>query len=165
MLTCSLSEGFGQLESLQELNMAGCNSLLSLPDGFCDLTNLTKLTFGAPGSAVSKLESLPERFGDLTSLEDLDMTACTSVVSLPESFCRLSNLKKLNLSAGSGYSMKLESLPERFGELPSLEDLKMNSCHALAKNEETYAILSKISTLTKLSLAFCNMESLPEGSP
>ena len=56
-------------------------------------------------------------------------------------------------------------LSEGFGELPSLEDLNMNSCHALAKNEETYAILSKISTLTKLSLAGCNMVSLPEGPP
>ena len=57
------------------------------------------------------------------------------------------------------------SLSEGFGELPSLEDLNMSSCHALAKNEETYAILSKISTLTKLSLQGCDMESLPEGSP
>ena len=57
-------------------------------------------------------------------------------------------------------------LSEGFGELPSLEDLNMEfCCHALAKNEETYAILSRISTLTKLSLAHCDMESLTEGSP
>ena len=41
----------------------------------------------------------------------------------------------------------------------------MTGCDALAKNEETYATLSKISTLTKLSLMHCDMESLPEGSP
>ena len=41
----------------------------------------------------------------------------------------------------------------------------MGHCHALAKNEGTYAILSKISTLTKLNLYGCDMESLPEGSP
>ena len=57
------------------------------------------------------------------------------------------------------------SLSEGFGDLPSLEDLDMGSCNALAKNAGTYAILSKISTLTKLSLRGCNMESLPEGSP
>ena len=56
-------------------------------------------------------------------------------------------------------------MPERFGELPSLEDLNMGYCHALAKNEGTYAILSKISTLTKLSLSSYDMELLPEGSP
>ena len=57
------------------------------------------------------------------------------------------------------------SLSEGFGELPALADLDMTYCHALAKNKGTYAILSKISTLTKLSLCSCNMESLPEGSP
>ena len=49
--------------------------------------------------------------------------------------------------------------------MPSLEDLNMGRCHALAKNEGTYAILSKIPTLTKLDLWGCDMESLPEGSP
>ena len=56
-------------------------------------------------------------------------------------------------------------LSEGFGELPSLADLNLACCHALAKNEGTYTILSKISTLTTLSLQQCNMESLPEGSP
>ena len=57
------------------------------------------------------------------------------------------------------------SLSEGFGELPALADLDMDHCHVLAEKEGTYAILSKISTLTKLSLNGCNMRSLPEGSP
>ncbi len=61
-------------------------------------------------------------------------------------------------------SLLIARLSKGFGELPSLEDLNMNSCHALAKNEGTYAILSKIATLTKLILANCDMQSLPEGS-
>ena len=56
-------------------------------------------------------------------------------------------------------------LSEGFGELPALADLNLAYCHVLAKNEGTYAILSKISTLTKLSLYGCNVELLPEGSP
>jgi hypothetical protein len=56
-------------------------------------------------------------------------------------------------------------LSEGFGELPALADLNLGCCHALAKNGGTYTILGKISTLTKLSLAFCDMESLPEGAP
>ena len=84
--------------------------------------------------------SLSEGIGDLTSLEDLNMSYCNSVASLPPSFCRLSNLKKLNLSApGSpGSFMKLESLPERFGQLRSL---------------------------VKLDLAGTDVEELPEGIP
>ena len=50
------------------------------------------------------------------------MLGCTSLVSLPESFCRLSSLKKLNLS---GLGMQLESLPERFGQLGNLRELNM----------------------------------------
>ena len=73
--------------------MAACQSLLSFPDSFCDLSNLTKLSFcDASGNGCSELESLPERFGDLSSLEDLSMTDCKSVVSLPDSFCRLRTL-------------------------------------------------------------------------
>jgi hypothetical protein len=49
--------------------------------------------------------------------------------------------------------------------LASLADLSLAYCHALAKNEGTYAILSKITTLLGLSLAGCDMVSLPEGIP
>ena len=65
----------------------------------------------------------------MTSLEDLNMRNCRSLVSLPESFCRLSNLKKLNLSSdNSSHPMKLESLPERFGQLGSLQTLVLRGC-------------------------------------
>ena len=57
----------------------------------------------------------------------------------------------------------LRLLPEGFGELASLADLDLACCHALAKNEGTYSILSKISTLNKLRLQGCDMETLPEG--
>ena len=58
---------------------------------------------------------------------------------------------------------KLVALPERFGKMASLEDLNLAYCHALAKNEGTFTILSQIPTLTKLSLESCDMESLPAG--
>ena len=91
------------------------------------------------------------------------MQCCKAVARLPESIVEhhlFKDAAKLDLSWA-----KLVALPERFGDLTSLEDLNMGYCHALAKNEGTYAILSKISTLTKLSLERCDMESLPEGSP
>ena len=58
------------------------------------------------------------------------MTACTSLLSLPESFCRLSNLKKLDLGGNIDNRMKLESLPERFGDLTSLKELNLYNCPA-----------------------------------
>ena len=59
------------------------------------------------------------------------MSFCINVVSLPASFCRLSNLKKLNLSGNYNDRMKLESLPERFGQLRSLVTLNLEGCSAL----------------------------------
>ena len=76
--------------------------------------------------------SLSEGFGDLASLENLNMEMCTNVRSLPESFCRLSNLKKLDLSSwDSDRPMKLESLPERFRQLGSLKTLNLGECTKL----------------------------------
>ena len=68
--------------------------------------------------------------GKLVNLEELNLSGCFQVKTLPESFCRLGNLKKLNLR-GDGYNMKLESLPERFGQLRSLVELNLFGCNKL----------------------------------
>ena len=73
------------------------------------------------------------------------------------------SLTKLNLSGDFYNRMSLRALPGGFEELASLEDLSLAYCHALAKNEGTFTILSQIPTLTKLNLANCDMESLPAG--
>ena len=44
-----------------------------------------------------------------------------------------------------------------------LKDLNLGGRCPLAKKDETYAILAKIPTLTKLSLSGSDMESLSEG--
>ena len=95
----------------------------------------------------------------MVHLTDFNLHGCVKLQELPESICNMRFLTKLNLSGS------IRALPKRFGELPALADLDLAYCHALAKNEGTYTILSKIPTLTKLSLQDCDMESLPEGSP
>ena len=54
------------------------------------------------------------------------------------------------------------TISEGFEHL-KLKDLDLGGRCPLAKKDETYAILAKIPTLTKLSLAHSNMKSLPEG--
>ena len=53
-------------------------------------------------------------------------------------------------------------MPEGFEHL-KLKDLDLGGSCPLAKKDETYAILAKIPTLTKLSLSGSDMESLSEG--
>ena len=92
------------------------------------------------------------------------MRNCRSVVSLPESFCRLSNLKKLNLSSyNSSCPMKLELLPERFGEL-NLTEIDFGYCTALDLGV-IFDVIFKFEGLTKLGLGSLKMESLPERKP
>ena len=50
-----------------------------------------------------------------------------------------------------------------FGEL-KLQELKLGQT-PLDGAEETYAVLSRIPTLTKLDLSFTEIEALPEGEP
>ena len=85
----------------------------------------------------------------MASLEDLNMQNCTNVVCLPESFCRLSNLKKFNLSCNIwGQTMKLKSLPEGFGQLGSLKELNLQHCESL--RELPAGIPAEILPLTPL---------------
>ena len=50
-----------------------------------------------------------------------------------------------------------------FGEL-KLQELKLGRT-PLDYAEQTYAVLSRIPTLTKLDLSYCEIEALPEGEP
>ena len=54
------------------------------------------------------------------------------------------------------------AISEGFEHL-KLKDLDLGGRCPLAKKDETYAILAKIPTLTKLSLAGSKIKSLPEG--
>ena len=59
--------------------MTDCKSVVSLPDSFCRLSNLKKLSLWD----CNKLGSLPERFGQLESLKVLNLELCTKLVALP----------------------------------------------------------------------------------
>ncbi|XP_025015150.2 disease resistance protein RUN1 isoform X1 [Ricinus communis] len=56
-------------ECIISLNLKDCKSLVSLPNGICDLKSLKYLNL----HGCSKLEQLPERLGDMTCLEKLNV--------------------------------------------------------------------------------------------
>ena len=64
---------------------------------------------------------------------------------MPDSFCDLTNLKKLQLGDSTiGGCEKLESLPERFGELRSLVTLNLDYCSMLALPEGLHVIQTRL---------------------
>ena len=69
ILACSLSEGFGKLDNLKELNLAGCEKLEQLPDSKLLLITPTpdmrdRVPYLEIGLTVPCL--LPEGFGKQT---------------------------------------------------------------------------------------------------
>ena len=156
----SLPEQFGELRSLTDLDVGDCYCLASLPERFEDLVNLKTLRM----SACTTLTSLPERFGQLKSLQELKMVGCVSLLSLPDSVCDLSNLKRLMLGPSNRRRRgceKLQSLPDRFGDL-DLNELNLGACVNLNMNEEIQKIIH-FKHLEKLAIWKTNISLLPEG--
>jgi Leucine-rich repeat (LRR) protein len=128
-----LPESFGNLASLEELEMNG--NIAPLPESFGNLRSLKKLSlsftvykfkYGKRGGSSSRkfvnndFYSLPESFGNLTSLESFIISG-SNLRILPESFGNLSALKTLHIE-----NTKLELLPDSFGNLNNLAVLTIN---------------------------------------
>ncbi|KAK9910640.1 hypothetical protein M0R45_034595 [Rubus argutus] len=127
------------LQKLMLLNLEGCESLNSLPNGICSLRSLTTLILSGcfklanlPGKIgenmkqLSKLDldgtaikELPASIKHLTGLIRLNLRDCKNLLSLPDIICSLTNLQVLNLSGCS----KLDELPEKLGSLVGLKEL------------------------------------------
>ena len=75
-----MSEGFGQLRSLEKLDMYQCRRIQSLPESESHHAELFYFYF-----------LFSEGFGMLTNLKDLNMRFCEKLESLPESESRLTS--------------------------------------------------------------------------
>jgi hypothetical protein len=86
----------------RHMDLSGC-TWSKLPEGICQVKNLTNLILR--GSA--NMESLSEDFPQLENLETLDLEGCESLKELPPGFGKLTNVKDLNLHG----CKSLRSLP------------------------------------------------------
>ena len=64
-----MPKSFGELSSLEVLDLRWCSNLTMLPRSFGGLQKMQELELGGLG-----IESLPESFGELSSLEVLDLS-------------------------------------------------------------------------------------------
>ncbi|KAL6842084.1 hypothetical protein ACP4OV_028063 [Aristida adscensionis] len=119
-LLLDLTEAFGRLCWLQQLDLSGCSGLKALPDSFGRLEQLYCLDL----SGCSGLKALPNSFGRLHMLLHLDLSGCSGLKALPDSFGRLENVDHLDLSGCSG----LKALPDSFGRIRWLSHLDLSGC-------------------------------------
>ncbi|CAI7831138.1 unnamed protein product [Closterium sp. NIES-54] len=161
----ALPDSLGCASRLHGLSIVKCRRLVALPRSVSALTSLTRLTlddcavsFGQLGKlqelrlhACYGLLELPAFFANLSSLEALVIYEGTSLISLPPCFEQLPQLHRLEL-----FNCAMPSMPERFGQLPKLEVLKVGSRESYTRDGADPEQRSSSACPTALSLAMLN---------
>ncbi|XP_059285761.1 TMV resistance protein N-like [Lycium ferocissimum] len=143
-----IPSSIGNLSGLTELNLEGCEDLVSLPNNLCNLKNLQCLFL----HGCKKLEKLPENIGELQELETLDARE-TAISQPPPSITKLGKLSNLNILGG---------LPEDLGSLQSLKSLDVSGSNISCLPKSIKELLG----LKTLDVQFCqNLNELPEELP
>eukprot|EP00253_Pinus_taeda_P009009 PITA_09009 len=164
----ALPECFGDLSSLQHLNLTGCILLEKLPDSCGNLTNLQHINL-----ALCRLEKLPDSFGNLTNLQHIELSYCYQLETLPNTFGNLIRLKFLSVHACPWIT-----LSEALGNITTLEHLNIKGIKELppqltsqqflqelylTSSEELPEAIGNLSNLKILSVESFDLEMLPSS--
>ncbi|KAL1196547.1 putative disease resistance protein [Cardamine amara subsp. amara] len=109
------------LQSLQEIEIDYCYSLVELPFWISQVVSLKKLSV----TNCNKLCRILESIGNLGNLEMLRLSSCPNLLELPETIEKLSKLRFLDVSGG----FQLKKLPLEIGNLQKLEKISMRDCY------------------------------------
>ncbi|KAL5857564.1 hypothetical protein ACOSQ3_005022 [Xanthoceras sorbifolium] len=168
----------GCLGSLEMLDVSDCSFSGQVPSSFSNLTQLSYLDIsnnsflGQDSSSLSwiaknsKLNELglanmtligeiPSWLGNLTQLTALSMHSNQLTGQIPSEMFKLSKLVYLDISYNHGLELRGPRLRSLFDKLSNLEVLKLayvNISSLIPHN------LGNLSSLTYLSLAFCQMQ-------
>ncbi|CAL5342764.1 unnamed protein product [Camellia sinensis] len=135
------------LTNLGFISLRNCKNLRSIPDSICQLKALEDLNL----SGCSKLDKLPQDVGDLDCLKVL-RADWTAIRQLPSSIGLLKKLRILSLQGCKG--MASNSWSSLF--LPSILRRERENSSALE-----LVALSRLESLWKLDLSYCNLKSIP----
>ncbi|XP_057781729.1 disease resistance protein RGA2-like [Salvia miltiorrhiza] len=162
--------------SLEEISLEGLSSLKNLPKVFDSLPKSPRLKnlsiVGVPkfmancyvetphfpnlrdvkmGVSMSSMEAVDGILqGCCHSLDKLTLKGMESRECLPESIQHLTALSRLWL-----YNLGMEELPEWFGNLSSLKELKLENCKRL-KRLPSMDAMQRLTKLEKLSIKGCS---------
>eukprot|EP01018_Ginkgo_biloba_P003547 Gb_26065 [translate_table: standard] len=102
------------------------------------------------------LNRVPKSMSKLTGLQEVNFTNC-SLETIPEEFCYLQSLEVLKLN----YCYNLKYLPLGFGGMKRLQSLELNWCAKLKELPESFGQLSR---LQFLRMCGCWNVEIAEGS-
>ncbi|KDO50425.1 hypothetical protein CISIN_1g039126mg, partial [Citrus sinensis] len=140
------------LESLKKLILSGCSNLMSFPELFYNIKELS-----LDGTAINELPSSIEY---LSKLVILNLGNSSRLEGLPSKICKLKSLQHLNLSCCSN----LESFPNELRNLfpCDLYDIEAHWCSSLETLSGLSIIFTKISRNTQ-SFDFINCFKLHQN--
>ncbi|KAK4728668.1 hypothetical protein R3W88_021656 [Solanum pinnatisectum] len=142
----------GNLSGLTELNLTGCEDLVSLPDSLCNLINLQCLFL----CGCKKLEKLPENMGDLQELCMLDADK-TAIYQPPPSITKLGKLWMLRFSHEKQLRHSSSFVLHQVSGLSSLRELHLNNLNILGGLPE------ELGSLRELDVSGSNISCLPKS--
>ena len=142
-----LPEQISCLSQLQQLELLGCRSLHSLPDGLGQLQQLRWLVLEAPS-----LTELPASLGGCTSLQEL-VLRCEELLGLPSSIGELQRLKRLELRCTDGRGLQ-KGLPVELSSLGQLKVLEVVTGAPVRHWPVEASSWGQLSSLTELVIGF-----------
>ena len=140
--------GIRYLKNLEEISLH-LNGINFLPEPFLELAELENLNYLTLNAL--NLESLPSEFSNL-KVRDMEIRS-DRIKSLPASFSNLAFTRTLRL-----YVKNLETLPEDFGKIKSLNALSITSDEL----EFLPSSFSELASTTSLMLLTKKLKKLPE---
>ncbi|XP_060187201.1 TMV resistance protein N-like isoform X3 [Lycium barbarum] len=127
-----------QMESLESLNLSGCEKLGEFPEIRGNMELLSELLLGR-----TTIWELPSSIGRLIGISLLDLRSCKNLVRLPASITEMKKLKILILKG----CLKLAAFPENLGDLEELEELYAGNT-AIWKLPDSVGELSRLKVLS-----------------
>lgn len=106
-----------KVDTLQHLNVTGCNISPFVLDSICQLTAVTELNLG-----TCKIAALPAALGNLRSLELLNLSHCCHLTALPLSLSQCTALRRLDC-----FLCGVSALPEGMWRCTALQDLDLRA--------------------------------------
>ena len=166
-----IPEFMGNMKCLSKLHL-NATAITKLPSSFEHLTNLASLQL----RDCKNLVCLPSIICSFKSLKDINLAGCSKLDSLPEKLWNVKSLEKVNVSG-----IALRELPLSVVTLKNLKELSFRGCkgpppkllwsklfpfnlmpkRSLSPVSLFLPSLLGLSSLTKLDLSDCNLQTIP----